>query len=316
MKDKFKDTDLREALRRKYSDTPQLPAGFMEKMQERMAQQNEPSMLNSAPNKKVWHWVAAAACLFILVGLGITMVPKEQAEQGKEIFAQTNNPQKMDERNAPEQQQASCEPTNEKQEVPQLPITSAKTNTPVVAETHISSETSSSTETFPKEETSTVAEISATSRPAKDTHLHYASQSQTEDSTYQAPSRMNEFIAKIAEYNKVKAMPLDCVSDTEDSTIVNTAYVFQDTQELDLFGRLLQAACWYDCKTPGYQLNFSHQQFFFTLKDLHKGEKYLWIAERVEGQRILLFSTHSPINANVSSVCYQKYREQLTHIYF
>ena len=35
MKKSYKDTDLREALRRKYSDSPQLPADFMEKMQER-----------------------------------------------------------------------------------------------------------------------------------------------------------------------------------------------------------------------------------------------------------------------------------------
>ena len=32
----YKDTDLREALRRKYSDVPQLPADFMAKMEERL----------------------------------------------------------------------------------------------------------------------------------------------------------------------------------------------------------------------------------------------------------------------------------------
>ena len=33
MKDTFKDTDLRDALRRRYADTPQLPAEFMDRMQ-------------------------------------------------------------------------------------------------------------------------------------------------------------------------------------------------------------------------------------------------------------------------------------------
>ena len=94
------------------------------------------------------------------------------------------------------------------------------------------------------------------------------------------------------------------------------SYLIEDKEELNLFGRLLQAACWYESKTPGYLLNFSHQQFFFTLKDLRKNEKYLWIAERIIGNRILLFSSHSPIEANVSSVCYQNYREQLTHTNF
>ena len=144
-------------------------------------------------------------------------------------------------------------------------------------------------------------------------NLHYAAYSPAEDSTYQAPSRMVEFITKIADYNKVKAVPLMCALGSDDSTAVSVAYVFEDNKELNLFGRLLQAACWYDSKTPGYLLNFSHQQFFFTLKDLRKNEKYLWIAERIIGNRILLFSSHSPIGADVSSVCFQNYREQLTH---
>ena len=120
-------------------------------------------------------------------------------------------------------------------------------------------------------------------------NLHYAAYSPAEDSTYM------------------------CALGSDDSTAVSVAYVFEDNKELNLFSRLLQAACWYESKTPGYLLNFSHQQFFFTLKDLRKNEKYLWIAERIIGNRILLFSSHSPIGADVSSVCFQNYREQLTH---
>ena len=147
-----------------------------------------------------------------------------------------------------------------------------------------------------------------------DENLHYAALIDTDDTVkYQAPSRVDDFIAKMAEYNKVKAVHLDCSGSARDTSIVGTAYIFDDTQELDLFGRLLQVACCYDSKTPGYLLNFSHQQFFFCLKDLRKGEKYLWIAERINGGRILLFSTHSPIEAEVSSACFQEYREQLTH---
>lgn len=108
-------------------------------------------------------------------------------------------------------------------------------------------------------------------------------------------------------------MPLMCALGSDDSTAVSVAYVFEDNKELNLFSRLLQAACWYESKTPGYLLNFSHQQFFFTLKDLRKNEKYLWIAERIVGGRILLFCSQSPIEADVSSACYQNYREQLMH---
>jgi hypothetical protein len=111
----------------------------------------------------------------------------------------------------------------------------------------------------------------------------------------------------------VKAVAIDCKSDKGDSTIVSTAYVFEDTKELDLFGRLLQVACWYDTNTPGFLLNFSRQQFFFSLKDLRKREKYLWIAERINDQHILLFCVRSQIDTNISSTCIQDYREQLTN---
>ena len=121
---------------------------------------------------------------------------------------------------------------------------------------------------------------------------------------------MDAFIAKLADYNEVKPISLDC--NNSDSTVVSKAYLFEDSQELDLFARLLQVACWYDSKTPGYLLNFSHQQFFFTLKDVRKGQKYLWMAERIGGGRILLQSTRSTINVVPSPACYQDLREKLT----
>jgi len=149
----------------------------------------------------------------------------------------------------------------------------------------------------------------------QDENLHYAALSTTEDSVpYQAPSRVDDFIAKLAAYNEVEATPLKCSSEQgADSTIVSTAFLFDEKNGLDLFGRLLQVACCYDSKTPGYLLNFSHKQFVFCLEDHQKGLKYLWVAERLSGSRILLYATHSPIETNVSSTCFQEYREQLTH---
>lgn len=153
-------------------------------------------------------------------------------------------------------------------------------------------------------------------KPVNEPQVHYAAIQNAVDTIYKDPARMDEFIARMADFNEVEAVPLDCNPGSSDSTIVSNAYIFDDTEKFDVFGRLLQAACWYDSKTPGYLLNFSHQQLFFTLKDLRKGQKYLWIAERVNGDRILLYSTHSPIETDVSSSCYQNYREQLTHTIF
>lgn len=146
-----------------------------------------------------------------------------------------------------------------------------------------------------------------------DENLHYASNviNDTVDN-YQSPSRMEEFIVKIANYHHIKCDSLSCAIGKDDSDVLSTAYVFPDTEELDLFRRLLQAACWYDDKMPGYLLNYSHQQFFFCLKDMRKGLKYLWIAERVRN-KILLYSTHSPLDTEVSSDGFREYRDKLTN---
>ena len=293
MNERYKDTDLREALRRKYAETPKLPADFMTKMR----QHTEPE-----PARKVtlWRWVAAAACLIIIIGIGVTIASFSQQTKEESLMAKQVKSESVGTSTTVYPKETDSLPSlNSQFTQSKLPVQTGRT---IVQQA-------------PK------AQKSDTKAPAQpivepvavDENLHYAAYVPAEDSAYQAPSRMDEFIAKMADYNKVKGVTLDCIPDDGDSTVVSTAYVFEDKQELDLFGRLLQAACWYDSKTPGYLLTFSHQQFFFTLKDLHKNEKYLWIAERIIGGRILLYSTHSPIETSVSSACFQEYREQLTH---
>ena len=83
MKERYNDTDLREALRRKYSDTPQLPADFMASMKQRM---EEPKQ---APKPRMlWRWMAAAACLLFIIGIGISLWPKHEAQTAQPQVAQ------------------------------------------------------------------------------------------------------------------------------------------------------------------------------------------------------------------------------------
>ena len=274
------DKDLREALSRREArrTKPEVPADFCDGIMQEIVPRRS--------RRPLWRWVAVAASLLLLIGIGVALVPFNKQTEAGSLIVQTVQPVRTDSTGTPSIQtvksaQAVC-------------TTTSPTPKPVTI--------------TPKAPVDTVAVSLHT-----DPNLHYAAYSPEEDSTYQAPSRMVEFITKIADYNKVKAVPLMCSIGSSDSTAASMAYVFEDKEELNLFGRLLQAACWYDSKTPGYLLNFSHQQFFFTLKDLRKNEKYLWIAERIIGGRILLFSSHSPIEADVSSVCYQNYREQLMH---
>ena len=63
----YKDTDLREALRRRYSDTPQLSADFADRLSQRIEQQNA-----KPKHRRVWLYsgiAAAAASVALLIAL-------------------------------------------------------------------------------------------------------------------------------------------------------------------------------------------------------------------------------------------------------
>ena len=64
---KNKDTDLREALRRRYANTPSLPTDFTKRLMERM--DTKPAVSHRG---HWWGWMsAAAACLLIAIGIGV-----------------------------------------------------------------------------------------------------------------------------------------------------------------------------------------------------------------------------------------------------
>jgi hypothetical protein len=293
---KLKDKDLREALIRKEArrTKPEVPVDFCDSIMEEIAPKQS--------RRPIWRWMAAAASLLLLIGIGVTLFP----------FSSQTNKENLLAKNVESMPKSTPSPvknveTNSKDGV-NTALKPEKTTLEKVVKRQKTTEN--------RQEKVESSQETVVNAQYTNPNLHYAAYTSLDDSTYQAPSRMDEFITKMADYNKVKGVPLMCAFDSSDTTAISKAYVFEDKQELNLFGRLLQAACWYDSKTPGYLLNFSNQQFFFTLKDLHKNEKYLWIAERIVGGRILLFSSHSPIETEVSSACYQNYREQLTHTNF
>ncbi len=309
MTEQYKDTDLREALRRKYANSPELPADFMDGMMKRM----EPQPV--AKKRTRWHWAAVAACLLLVAGIGLTLLFNEE-QNGTDLMAKIapattvpeklptapNTPKKAEPDNAVPQKAA---PQNGASQAVVSPYPAVVQPAPATHQPAAPTPHPSSIEHQPSP---------ITHQPSPDPNVHYAAYTATDDTmAYQAPSRVDEFIAKLATYHQVDAEALNCATSASDTTIVTKAYLFEDSKELDLFARLLQVACWYHSKTPGYLLNFSHKQFVFCLQDLHKGLKYLWVAERIGDDHILLFATHSPIDANVSSTCFQEYREQLTN---
>ena len=286
----YKDTDLREALRRKYSDTPQLPADFMAKMEERLEAKSV------AKTRRLLSWVAAAACILLIIGIGITMWP--QHEQPTEpMLAQTTEQPRQE---APEvkQEHEDKQVTEEK-----------RPDTPDIVRT---ARTERSQATNQASAGNVLKATPRDAEPLGDPNIHYAANELTKDTVpYQDPARVDDYIYQLAANHQVKQGGLTC-SQPADSSVVSAVYVFPDKEEINLFGRLLQVACWYDSKTPGYHLNFSQQQFFFELKDTRKQLQYRWIAERING-RILFYSTHAPIGAKESSACYQQYRDELMY---
>lgn len=247
----------------------------------------------------LWRWVAVAACFLLIVGVGLHYQFDKQETTSDVTLGKTANYQKQ----AP-LPEVTPEPTPKpapkvsKSQMPSGNTVAAPVRTPRTVNP------------LPTEKDS--APYGKTSA-SQDPNLHYASQSLTKDSVpYQDPARVDSFVTRLAAYHEVKEGELKC-SATQDSNVVSAVYVFPDKKEVDVFGRMLQVACWYHDATPGYLLTFSHQQFFFELKDMHRQLHYRWIAERING-KILLYCTHAPLGTKVSSTCYQEYRDELMHI--
>ncbi|SFW38984.1 hypothetical protein SAMN02910409_1986 [Prevotellaceae bacterium HUN156] len=256
------------------------------------------------------HWVAAAAAILLILGVGLTLFPGSQPDPQNVMLAEELASMRKD--SSKSVLSMSVRALQYAQECSLL----CKHETAMEGDRETDAPATIQTKVVNKQPTTHQRPQEKPvyqSKALSNVPIHYASLVNKSDSNYQDPARVDEFIAKMANYHKVKAVPLTNTTGEKGKRIVNTAYVFPDKQELDLFGRLLQVACWYDKQTPGYQLNFSQKQFVFCLKDTRKDKKYLWIAERIGGERILLYCTHSPIAAKVSSDSFQNYRAQLVH---
>ena len=247
-----------------------------------VSEQRVPSAKTAESKQRpLWRWVAAAACFLLIIGVGLHYHFKEPVVTSDVTLGNTAHYLKQQ---AP-LPKVTSEPTPEPTPKPLTPQTdSGHTIAAPVRTPRTESPLPTEKDSAP------YGKISA----SQDPNIHYATLSLTEDSVpYQDPARVDDFIAKLAEYHKVKQGELTC-SQPIDSSVVSSVYVFPEDA------------------TPGYHLYFSHQQFFFELQDTRKQLQYRWIAERVNG-KILLYSTNAPVGANTSSTCYLEYRDELMH---
>ena len=291
----YKDTDLREALHRKYADTPHLPADFMAKMEQRM------DAKPVAKTRKLWAWLSAAACILLIIGIGLHV----QFEGASHPIAQSS---------APDYPIECTQSPNRVHPITQssAPNQSIEHAQSVNRARSVAQSTTVNPSTDHGQSINRPRSIDQSTTLDSDPDLHYAAADLTKDTIpYQDPARVDEFIAQLADYHQVKQGLLKC-SQPAENNVESTVYVFPDKDEINLFGRLLQMACWYNNETPGYHLNFSQQQFFFELKDMRRQLQYRWIAERINS-RILFYGTHAPLGTKASSACYQQYRDELMY---
>lgn len=299
----YKDTDLREALRRMYADAPPVPDGLNERLMQRMeAREKKPQY------RRRWTYpaiAAAAACLLLMVVGGI-WVNRQQPFPIVETTQPKTEETTFDNKTANAEQPVELQIAEK--ELPQTALTAMRHSTP--KDNKLADEDETAEQPI---QVAAALDQSPSAQSPIDDCLHYASNVTSTGSTYISPTLMDDYIRKFAAYNEVNPEILDCDADSTYTDQTCEAYVFADTKEVDVFGRLLLAAIAYDDTMPGYLFNYTHQQFFFTLIDQRTEKRFLWIAERIAGDRILLYSANLPIGAEVPSECFQTYRNQLTN---
>jgi hypothetical protein len=129
-----------------------------------------------------------------------------------------------------------------------------------------------------------------------------------EDSLRYDASKVDEFIIKLAANFDVKSEMLD-VEACSNGNIANSVYVFPDSKNVDVMGRLFQIAFMYGNDLPGYKLHVTKEQFLFELDDEKKGTRHMWFVEKIKNHT-LLYCAAAPVDGAVSTKCYFDFKEK------
>ena len=69
------DRNLRDALRQEEAELPQMPADLNARVMQRVGDEQPKHSCT------MWRWMAAAACLLLIIGIGYALLPKEQQDE-------------------------------------------------------------------------------------------------------------------------------------------------------------------------------------------------------------------------------------------
>ena len=298
------DYNLREAIARRSRKCPQMPPDLNERLMERVEKKPRRSFPIFAK------WMSAAACIVAALLIGNALVDKKQTVVPQ--VAKTNAPTAIKTETA---LVAQAEPRQEtKIETPTVKkadVAMTKATPPIAKVTKPTREVAEKKDTTTEDVPVDQIDLQPTIPVAEESpQLIYASidEETEEDSTYQSPGKVDEFIAQLAaNYGVSQELP-DSIA-TGDSNISNAIYVFPDKLEADVMLRLMQIACWYGNTSPGYKLYMTQQQFLFELDDTRKGRRHMWFAEKTN-KCTLLYCASAPIDEVISTACYLEFKEK------
>ncbi|MBO4603417.1 MAG: hypothetical protein J5651_09690, partial [Salinivirgaceae bacterium] len=191
---KFNDNDIREALRRSEAkrQPAEVPGDFLSNVLDAIDDEAD------AKHKtiKLWRWVAAAACIALVAGIGSAILFADKTTQESEMIAETPVEEKI------ENQQSTTVKTDtvtEPAAIPEPKIEAPK----------------------PKAKPTAKPKPAAEPQPAPNPNLRmerptYAETQPENNDTYLDPAKMDEFILKMAEFQGVNKIKSECsiASDT------------------------------------------------------------------------------------------------------
>ena len=309
----LKDNDLREALRRSEEKRTavEVPADFFDSIMGKI--DAEPKTF------KLWRWVAAAACIALVAGIGTAILFSDRTIQDKGMTARIDAEEKAE---IQELNAFVTDTVTEPVDAPKPKMTAPEQKAKPAAKPKPAAEPQPSPNPnlrmerpqYAENEPKTIAADTASTNIAATedaANTGYAENQSKNDDTYLDPALMDKFILQMAELQGVSRIKSEC-SVANDTIFDESFYVFPVKQDYDVLGLFLLMACQYSNTSPGYVFNNSEQQIFFTIDDEQNGLNYLWIAEQIGNSNVMIYSVHAPINIKYESNCYQQFYNDLT----
>ena len=292
------DTALRQAIARRESRRPKMPAGLNKRVMQQTA----------GPRHRSYRWLSIAASIVAVCLLGYTLLINiHPSELQNPSIAQIDTL-----KDASVIAASTTTPTQQEEPQTNVTVVTQSSESPLVAQVTAKQEQKPDA---PVNQTETEDSLPV-NMPTDEVEptVRYVSVAIETDTAYKAPGKMDEFIEKMASYGRAEIGEIECLH-SSDTLSMSTIYVFEEKQDVEVFDRLLRMAIWYDNTTPGYFLSFSQKQFLFELHDSRRGLKYLWLAERLQGDIILLYSTHTPLGTTFNTSCYLEFRNKKTNTF-